>query len=159
MMVVKNKSRRTLEEIAETGYCSIEDFIILRNILINDSFVIVGNKQSGVPLLVAMLCDVYREELKTRIYTIFEEDTSYDYKIQKSLGDDVDRILFQNITNINTLFDAEMLVERGKKVMAIVDPDSAVPLNFNGFKYVIELETHNSEINHNAHIKSITKIN
>ena len=155
----KIKSRRTLEEIAESGYCSIEDFIILRNIIINDSFVIVGNKQSGAPLLLAMLCDVYREELNIKPYTIFQEDTSYDYKLKKVLNEDVERTLFQNISNINTLFDAEMLVENGKKVMAVVDPESAVPLNFNGFKYVIELEMPNSETTQNAHIKNITKIN
>ena len=98
----KIKSRRTLEEIAESGYCSIEDFIILRNILINDSFVIVGNKQSGAPLLLAMICDVYREELNIKPYTIFQEDTSYDYKLKKVLNEDVERTLFQNISNIYT---------------------------------------------------------
>ena len=157
--MVKAKARRTLEEIVESGYCSIEDFIVLRNILINESFIIIGNKQSGAPLLIAMICDVYREELDTELYTIFPEDTSYDFKIQKVLDKKVERVFFQNISNINMLFDAEMLVEQGNKVMAVVDPESAVPLKFNGFKYVIELEMPNSEIKHTAHIKSIKKIN
>ena len=140
-VVMENKRNRTFEDLVSERFAEPEDLVLLRNILIDKNIVILGNKTTGLPLLIAIICDVMRDELGINPYTVYETDYDYSYKFRTltyNLGK-YKRVIFQQISNISTLLDAEEVMKKGMPVIACLDVDTNVPKEFHNFDYIIEM--------------------
>ena len=138
---VENKKNRTFEDLVSERFAAAEDLVLLRNILIDKNIVIMGNKATGLPLLIAIICDVMRDELGINPYTIYETDFDYSYKF-RSLNNSLSkykRVIFQQISNLNTLLDAEEVMKKGVPVIACLDIDTSVPKEFHNLDYIVEM--------------------
>ena len=94
------KKRRTFEDLIKEGFASEEDLVELRNILIDANIVIVGNKYSGLPLLLAILCEVMQDELGIIPTMLYESEYNFERKIQEALNTEKDRVIIQQVSKI-----------------------------------------------------------
>ena len=133
------KKRRTFEDLIKEGFASEEDLVELRNILIDANIVIVGNKYSGLPLLLAILCEVMQDELEIIPTMLYESEYNFESKIQEALNTEKDRVIIQQVSNINTLLKAESILKVGNPVIICVDTEINLPLDYNNFDYLIEM--------------------
>lgn len=133
------KKKRTFVDLVDTGFAKEEDLLKLRNILIDKNIVILGNKNTGLPLLFAIICDVLREELKCTPFVIYETDYEYRLKVSKAASKPFDRVAFMQVISNNTVCDALTVLQKNPVIMC-VEEDNYITEDFlNKFDYVIDM--------------------
>lgn len=135
----EQKKHRTFEDLIQEKFATEEDLVELRNILIDGNIVIFGSRLTGLPLLLAIICEILRDEIGIRPYMIYDTDLDYDYKINKAKTEIVDRVILQGVSNINILYEAEQILKKGNPVIICVEDRKKIPLDFNYFDYSIEM--------------------
>lgn len=138
----EQKKRRTFEDLIKEEFATEEDLVELRNILIDGNIVIFGSRLTGLPLLLAIICEILRDEIGFCPYMIYDTDLDYDYKINRAKTEIFDRVILQGVSNINILYEAEQILKKGNPIIICVEDRKKIPLDFNYFDYSIEM-SHN----------------
>ena len=72
-------------------------------------------------------------------YTCNYSKYNFESKIQEALNTEKDRVIIQQVSNINTLLKAESILKVGNPVIICVDTEINLPLDYNNFDYLIEM--------------------
>ena len=141
--MVKNtnatKRRKTFDDLIVENFISESDSILLRNILIDSNILIYGNKNTGLPLLLAKICELCMEEMGFHPLMIYTHDSWYSQSLYKARNEELGRVIFQGISNINYLFECESVIKTGNPTIVCIDKEDNVLVDTKYFDYIITL--------------------
>lgn len=140
-MQASEKKRRTFTDLITDGFAKEEDLVLLRNILIDKDIAIIGDKYTGLPLLVAIICDVYREEMGKAPYTIYASDYDYNSRVTFAKSKSMNRVIFQQVNSLYILDDIYEVAKRSP-VLACIEPQLNIEKSdIEHFDYIIDMSS------------------
>ena len=138
-MVATEKKKRTFTDLIIEGFAKEEDLVLLRNILIDKDIAVIGDKYTGLPLLIAIICDVIREEIGKSPYSIYATDYDYGRKLSYAKSKSLNRVIFQQINSVYLLDDAYDVAKKSP-IVACIDPEMHIDKSdLEHFDYIIEM--------------------
>lgn len=133
------KKRRTFTDLIQEGFATEDDLVMLRNILIDKDIAIIGDKYTGLPLFIAIICDVYRDEMEKSPYVIYTTDYDYNYKLSQAKSKSFYRVIFQQVGRESDL-DGVFEVQKYNPVIACIDPQMKLTKeDIENFDYIIDM--------------------
>lgn len=135
----KEKRRRTFSDLINEDFAKEEDLIKLRNILIDRDILIIGDANTGLPLLFAIICDILREELKINPLLIYSNDEDYDYKLHRAKTKNFERVLFPQVFSDIVIEDAIEVAKRNP-IIVCANMSYKMPKSLmSNFEFIIKM--------------------